>query len=144
VLTRDDAFVNGVKAVSSMTAARIIGVYAPVASGSGGLYKTLLERIEAFLADEETCGAVWFDRTSTAGEAATRRYHSFARHHTRRELEDPVPRDSSHGHLIQIADVVAYRLFANVRYLVDGRGRPEIAKVTALLESLFVSAGDGR
>jgi Protein of unknown function (DUF3800) len=142
--TRDDAFGDGVKAIASMTDVRIIGVYEPVANGAGGLYGRLLGLIEEFLAAEDSYGIVWFDGTSQASETAMRQHHRSLDIAGRRVLEDPVPRDSAHSHLIQIADVVAYTLFANVRNVVDGEGRPAIAKAFLHLKPLFVSTrGDG-
>ncbi len=136
-LTRDDVFVNGLKAIAAMGDVRVIGTYAPVASGSGGLYGRLVELIEEFLVREETMGIIWFDGTDPALETVLRQHHRTLDIGSRRVLEDPVPRSSAHSHLIQMANVAAYTLFARVRHAVDGEGRPQIVKAAELLDPLL-------
>jgi Protein of unknown function (DUF3800) len=142
--TRSDAFVDGLKTVASMKEVRIIGTYAPVASGSGALYGRLLVLLEAFLTAEDSYGVVWFDGTSASSESAMRQHHRGLHIDQRRVVEDPIPRDSAHSHLIQIADVVAYSLFASVRNAVGGGGRPEIANAYEHLTPLFASVNGER
>jgi hypothetical protein len=139
-LTRDDVFVKGLKTIASMGDVRVIGTYAPVASGSGGLYGRLVELIEEFLAQEEAMGIIWFDGTDPALETVLRQHHRTLDIGSRRVLEDPVPRSSAHSHLIQMADVAAYTLFARVRNAVDGTGRPQIVKAATFLDPLLARA----
>jgi Protein of unknown function (DUF3800) len=136
--TRDDAFVNGLKTVAAMRDVRIVGVYERVANGAGGLYPRLLGLLEDFLAAENSFGVVWFDGTSKAGEASFRQHHRALEIGSRRVLEDPIPLDSRHSHFIQIADVVAYAMFANVRFGVNGKGRPVVANGYRELSAQFV------
>lgn len=100
---------------------RVLSVYAPQASGSAGLYESLLEFVNEFCAWLDSYAIIWYDGTDP-GLARRRRAVHRQLPYTRRILEDPTGYSSEESHLLQMVDLLAYSAHQAILNALDTAG----------------------
>lgn len=142
--TREDLFVSAVTRLAEMNTGgrafgvRLIVLFARRASGSAKLHALMLLRLQEFLVEDGSYAIVWSDGTDPAKESELRASHRRLDAHTRRILEDVVPRDSKHSHFIQMADVCAHAALRALRGEEGVETRRRLANAFGRLQQLIV------
>lgn len=118
---------------------RLIVAAAEAPNGSARLHAPMLDYLHDFLAETNSWAILWSDGVDPSKDAVLRRLHRHLNASTRRVLEDAVPRQSTHSHFIQMADLCAHAALRHVRHERGTETRGQVRDAFARLQPMIVS-----